>query len=221
MTKNHLKTRSAPRTWNIARKVNTFITRPNPGSQKIEMTLPLDTFLRVTNVASTKKEINYVIKTSEVLVNGKRRWDRRYGIGFMDVVSFPTLKKHFILSLDEQGKLAPESVDEKHASTKLVQVTGANKVAGGKLQLHFSDGRNILADKSLQRGSTAAIEIPDNKIKTVYAVEPKAHVILTSGKHRGSKGTIEAIDGEFITVATKAGSISTKKAYAFVLGGKA
>ena len=217
--KNHLKARSAPRTWNIPRKENTFITRPNSGSQKLEMTFPLGNLLKTIGLGNTTKEINYILRNSQVLVNGVRRWDVRFGVGFQDVVSLPDAKKHVILTLDEQGRLTAENVDEKHANAKLAQVRGASKVAGNKLQLHLSDGRNIFVDKPVKAGSTVTVSVPESKIKSVHAVEPKAYVILTSGKHRGSRGTIEAIDGDFVTVKTKEGSISTKKSYAFVLGG--
>jgi small subunit ribosomal protein S4e len=219
MTKNHLKARSAPRTWNIPRKENTFITRPNPGSQKLEMSFPLGNLLKNIGLGETTKEINYILRANPVLVNGVRRWDVRYNVGFQDVVSIPDAKKHVVLTLDEQGRLAAENVDEKHTSAKLAQVRGTSTVKGGKLQLHLSDGRNVLVEKPVKAGSTVTVSIPESKIKSVHAVEAKAHVILTSGKHRGSRGTIEAIDGEFVTVKTKEGSISTKKSYAFVLGG--
>jgi ribosomal protein S4E len=79
----------------------------------------------------------------------------------------------------------------------------------------------VLVDKPLKAGSTVVVSVPDSKVTKVLAVEQKAHVILTSGKHRGTRGTIENIEGDFVTVKTKEGSLSTKKSYAFVLGGNA
>jgi small subunit ribosomal protein S4e len=219
--KNHLKARAAPRTWNIARKEQKFTTRPNPGGQSMEMTLPLGIILRDIEVGTTKKELNYIIKNSEVLVNGVRRWDVRFPVGFMDILALPALKKHYVLTLDGKGRLTTEEVAEKAATTKLAQVRGATVVKGGKLQLHLSDGRNILVDKPVKSGTTVVVSIPESKIKSAHPVAEKASVILTSGKHRGKRGTIEAIEDGFVRVNTGTNTISTKKNYAFVLGGHA
>ena len=236
MTKNHLKTRSAPRTWNIARKEATFITRPNPGSQSLDMTLPLSEIMRTAGLAETSKEINFILRKNPVLVNGKRRWDRRFGVGFMDIVSVPDIKKHFMLTFDRKGRLVTLPIEEKNATTKLTQVrststvhlfhakkgakagTGKSASKSHKLQLHLVDGRNMLTDKPVAAGTTVVVDFAKNAITATHPVEPKAHVVLTAGKHRGTQGVIESIEGDFVTVKTKDATISTKKSYAFVLG---
>ena len=221
MTKNHLKARAAPRTWNISRKTTTFITRPNPGSQRLEMTLPLDMIIRQLGLGQTKKDINYLLRNTEILVNGTRRHDRRFGVGFMDVISVPAAKKYAVLSLDDHGRLTLEETTEAASATKLAQVRTVAAVRGGKLQARLSDGRNVPTTKTLVRGSTVQIDLAKNAVKHVYAVAEKSHVILTSGKHRGKRGTIESMDAEYVTVKTATGSLSTKREYAFVLGGSA
>lgn len=221
MTRNHLKARAAPRTWNIPRKVETFIVRPNPGSQKIEFTQPLGLVLRVLGVGDTKKAINHVLRSTPVLVNGLRRWDYRYGVGFMDTIALPETKQYFVLSMDGHGRLTPEATTDKLALAKHAQVRGASVIHGGKLQLQFSDGRTTLVKatnaKEYPAGATAVIDLTKKTVASVHPVATKANVILTSGKHRGKRGTVESVDGDFVTVATKEGNLATKKAYAFVL----
>jgi small subunit ribosomal protein S4e len=221
MTRNHLKARAAPRTWNIPRKDQTFIVRPNPGSQKIEFTQPLGLVLRVLAIGNTKKEINHILRSTPVLVNGVRRWDYRYGVGFMDTIAIPETKQYFVLSMDGHGRLTPETTSDKLALTKHAQVRGASVVNGGKLQISLTDGRTVLvaakSAKDYPTGATAIIDLTKKTLASIHPVANKAHVILTSGKHRGKRGTVEAIDGDFVTVATKEGSLATKKAYAFVL----
>lgn len=219
MTKNHLKARAAPRTWYLSRKTHTFVTRPNPGSQSLDMTLPLDMVLRKLGVGITRKDINFLLKTTEILVNGARRHDRRFGVGFQDVIAVPASKLYAVLSMDDHGRLTPELIEEAHAATKLAQVRKTSAVKGGKLALHTSDGRNIAVSKSLPRGSTVQIDLAKNTVKHVFAVEQKAHIMLTSGKHRGKRGVIEALDDEFVTIKTPSGSIRSKREYAFALGG--
>lgn len=222
MTRNHLKARAAPRTWNIARKANTFVMRPNAGSQTMEMTLPLALIMRELKVGSTQKELNYILKNTPVLVNGVRRWDLRFGVGFQDVFSIPEQKVFAVLSMDSKGRLMAETIDEKQTSHKLARVRGTSMVKGGKLQLQLTDGRTLFAESKAAKvamGSTVSISIPKAAISAVYPVEPKAHVILTSGKHRGKRGAIKTIEGDVVTVITEGGDITTKTSYAFVLGG--
>ena len=221
MTKNHMKARAAPRTWNIARKECAFTTRPNPGSQRLELTLPLALVLRSMGVGSTKKELNYILRASPVLVNGVRRWDLRFGVGFMDTISIPEAKQYAVLTLDSQGRLVVESTTEALAGTKLAQVRGIVTVIGGKRQLSLTDGRTLFVTekdaKQYARGSTVAVSVPAGSIASVHPVAVKAHVILTSGKHRGKRGTIDSLDGDSVTVATPSGSVNTKAAFAYVL----
>jgi len=219
--KNHLKARAAPRTWNIPRKAEKFVTRPNPGSQKLEMTMPLGMLLRSLKIASTKKELNYIIKNSSVLVNGKRRWDYNFGVGFLDIISLPETKQNYTLTMDKKGRLVAQHVDEKEAETKLTQARTISKISGNRLQLHLSDGRNIIVDKPLASGTTVVVSIADGKITKVLPVETKASVMLIAGKHRGKRGVVESITADMITVQTETENISTKKSYAFVLGGSA
>jgi ribosomal protein S4E len=156
-----------------------------------------------------------------VLVNGVRRWDYRFGVGFMDTISIPSTNSYYVLSMDDQGRLTPEKTSEKLSLSKHAQVRGVAFVNGGKLQLSLTDGRTVLVDAKnaakYPRGATAVIDLKAGKIASVHPVESQAKVILTSGKHRGKRGVVESIEGEFVTVATSEGSLSTKKNYAFVL----
>lgn len=221
MTKNHLKARSAPRTWNIARKEQKFTTRPNPGSQKTEHTLPLALVLRAMNVGTTKKELNHVLRTTNVLVNGKRRWDLRFGVGFMDVIALPEAKQYAVLSMDNHGRLAVVETTEKLANAKHAQVRTNTMVPGGKLQLALTDGRTILVDakdaKNYPRGASVVVDLTKGAVTSVHTLAEKAPVIITSGKHRGSRGTIETMDDEFVSVTTEHGTMRTKRVYAFAL----
>ena len=217
--KNHMKARSAPNTWNIRRKEEKFVARPNSGGQALEMTLPLGMLLRNLKVADTKKEINYVIKNTPVLVNARRRWDYNFGVGFLDVLSLPETKQSYVLTLDKKGRLVAEHTEE--TGSKLSQARGVSKIRGNRLQLHLSDGRNIIVDKPVAAGTTVVVSVPESKVLKLLPVEAKSTVILTAGKHRGKRGVIESMTAGTITVQTDEGTISTKKSYAFVLGGAA
>jgi ribosomal protein S4E len=173
------------------------------------------------NVGTTKKELNHVLRETPVLVNGTRRWDLRFGVGFMDVVAIPSANVFSVLTMDDHGRLTVAPVEQTVADKKHAQVRGISVIKGGKHQLQLTDGRTVLVDaksaKTFTRGASVVISVPKGTVASVHAVEPKATVILTSGKHRGKRGVVEAIDGEFVTVATAEGPLSTKQTFAFVL----
>jgi small subunit ribosomal protein S4e len=223
MTKNHLKARAAPRTWNIPRKDAVFVVRPNPGSQGMETTLPLGLLLRQLGVGTTKKEINHLLKSTPTTVNGVRRWDYRFGVGLMDTVTIGDTA--VVLTMDEQGRLAPKTIDAKSAAQKQAQVRGIAPVRGGKLQLALTDGRTTLIGEKdaakYPRGATVVVSVPKGEIRAVHTLAPKAHVLLVSGKHRGTRGTVESIDGQHVVITTAQGPISTTRRAAFVLAAEA
>ena len=104
--KNHLKRITAPRTWHIKRKENKFILRPNCGSHSLENGLPLGLILRdVLGLVSTMSEAEKLLNNNEVLVDGKRRKDRKTVVGLFDIVSIPLLSKNFQVSLNQNGRL--------------------------------------------------------------------------------------------------------------------
>src|SRR3989344_2506025 len=103
--KRHLKRLTAPRTWQIKRKGIKFITRPLPGSHKLEASLPLIVILRdLLKIVKTTREANYLIKNKKVLVNGKVM-ERRFGVGLMDILAIKEIDKRYRIILDRRGKL--------------------------------------------------------------------------------------------------------------------
>ncbi len=106
MTKNHLKKIATPRTWNINRKENTFVTKAKPGPHDKSLSCALSVFIKdIVGLAATTKNAKYILNEKTVLVNGKRRKDYRFPVGFMDVIYFKEIDKHYRIILNRKGKL--------------------------------------------------------------------------------------------------------------------
>src|SRR3989344_940910 len=106
MVKQHLKRMSAPRRWPITRKSNTFITRPNPGAHPLEFGMSLGTFFtEMLKLAKTTGEVKKILLNKDVLVDGKRRKDYRFIVGFMDVINIPELKKIYRVVIDDHSRI--------------------------------------------------------------------------------------------------------------------
>src|SRR3989344_3893102 len=96
MGKNHLKRINMPKTWHIKRKGIKFITRPKPGQASMKLGMPISIIIKdLLGLAKTTREVKSILNVQEVLVDNKRRKERRYILGFMDVLSFPKIDKHY------------------------------------------------------------------------------------------------------------------------------
>lgn len=220
MVKNHLKRIATPKTWNILRKSQIFITRPNAGAHSLLLGTSLNTFIKeVVGEAKTKKEVKKILHDKKILVDGKIRHDERYNVGFMDVISLD--KKYYRVVLDAKGKIAGVEIKGTEAKTKLSRIKNKVQIRGGKTLLTTSDGRSISIDKdSYKTGDSILISLPDQKIEGHFALAPGSHALILRGKHAGLMGNIEKIEEGKVLIKTKEGEILTKIDYAFVVGDK-
>ncbi len=219
--KNHLKRIATPRTWSLARKEEKFIVRPHAGGHSLDFSMALGMVLRdKLGLVQTLKEGQKMLHAQEVLVDGKRKKDRRDMVGLFDVISIPSIKKYYHITVSTQGKLEVVELSEKDAVTKKAKVVGKHVVPGGKIQLHLHDGKNILYDGAVKVGDTVEFAVGTNEIKKIFKKEIGAEIFLTQGKHAGSTGTLQAIEGElarYVSTESKA-VVETATRYLFIIG---
>ncbi|HII72687.1 TPA: 30S ribosomal protein S4e [Candidatus Woesearchaeota archaeon] len=221
MVKRHLKTIAAPKTWNIDRKKNVYITRPNPGPHNMRYSLPLSLAMReLFKVAKTAKEAKQILRIKDVFVDRKKRVEEKHPVGLMDVIEFPQLEEQYRVLLDVKGRLTAVAIDKKESSVKHARIVGKTKTKSGRLQLSTNDGRNILVDKDgFKVGDSLELSLPEQAIKGHLSLEKGASILLIGGSHMGSLGKVEDIMGNKILVkSAKNEKFETLKKYAFVIG---
>lgn len=223
MGKNHLKRLNAPKSWKIERKASKFIARPNPGAHPMELSMPLATlFKEVLSYADTTREVRLLMRSNEVLVDGRRRFECKQALGLMDVLSIPKLNKHYRMLLDTHGSLYLRKVPKEESSLKLCRVNGKTVIKGGKLQLNLSGGRSILVKEVPYKvGDTLLVELPEQKIKEHFPLEAGAAIYLTGGSHVGTFGVLTEIKGKIVNFTpegSKDEKFTTSRKYAFVVG---
>lgn len=227
MVKNHMKRMNAPKKWEVLRKETTFISRPNPG-RDISLCLSLNTAMKdMLGKSQNTKESKYIIKYRGVLVNGVRRYDEKFPVGFMDVITFPEINEHYRLLVNQKNKLFLHKINDIEAGMKVSKISGKKQVAGGILQVNCSDGRNFLfkADepvaKELKLNDSIVYTFQDQKFKELIKLEKGALVYLYKGKHIGR--IVKAVDFKGSDIIFKLDDITfeTKRAYAFVIGKEA
>lgn len=220
--KNHLKRLATPKTWKIKRKGFTFVTRPTSRGQSFAFSLPLNIVLRDhLKHAKTTKEVKYILREKEILVDEQRQRDHRVAVGFLDVVRIPVLKESYRLVVDYLGRLHFITIPEKEAHLKICRIVRKTVIPGKKLQLNLNDGRNILLEgkDTLHVGDSVVLDLKTKKITNHLPLQQGAFVYLIGGKHMGSLGTVKEVKEQSLIFQPLQGNhFLTPKSYAFVVG---
>jgi small subunit ribosomal protein S4e len=222
MVKNHIKSLNTPKTWNVARKGTIFTTRPNPGAHSFNLGISLNHVIkRELGLANTTKEVKLILNNGDCLVNNKEAKDVHLNVGFMDIVSFPKIKKYYRITINKTGKLFLLEINEKESLLKLSKITNKTVLKKGKVQLNTMDGKNILIDKdSYNTSSSLLIDLSKSEIKKSLNLEKNAIVILIGGRHIGSIGMIESVSSNSIIFRDNIEDkeYETLKKFVFVIG---
>lgn len=217
--KNHLKRIASPKSWKISRQEKVFTVRPKPGPHSLQMGLPLGLVMRdFLDLTKTMKEAKKVLNSKEILVDGRRRKDYRFIVGLFDVLSIPEIKKNYRVSLDKNGRLTINEINEHERNIKVCKIVGKSIVSGGKVQLQLHDGKNVFTEKPAKIGDSVVITMPEFKIKEILHLKEGAFVFLTKGKNCGKAGILKEVKGESAVYSTEEGDVDTKKSNLFVLG---
>src|SRR3989338_7765822 len=100
----HLKSYFAPKSWRVKRKYVKFISKPNPGPHKIEISMPLNVIIRdILGYAKNLREVKFILENNDVKVDGIRRRDPKFPVGLFDVLSFNGIGEYFRIILDSKG----------------------------------------------------------------------------------------------------------------------
>ena len=220
----HVKRYVMPRFWGLERKAETFAITPR-GSHPRNMCIPLRAVIRdILSLAGSAKEATRILHEGQILVDKKVRKDPKHGIGLMDILEIPALKKTYRVEVNSHGLVLAETTS---AAKKLCRIIGKTIVRGGKIQLNLHDGRNLLAEKAPYAvGDTVQISLPDQKIEAHFALKKGAEVLVISGRNRGVRAKVTAIaPREFmmsrtaVSLESKDKKLETLKDYVFVIKG--
>lgn len=218
MVQNHVKRIRAPRTWNIRRKVGTFVTKGSAGPQDARSSVPLTVLFKdILGRANSTKELKIILHTTEVLVNGRRVKDYRFPVGLMDVLTLKKTGESFMVLFSPKGKIIAQETGPDEA-IDMVRIKDKTFLKGGRVQLNFHDGRNLIVEKdSYKTGDTLVID--GKSVKDHLSLEKGCPVFLIGGRHIGLSGTVDEVREDRIIYKDDAGqAVETAREYAFVIG---
>ena len=176
--------------WAPEKKEFRFISAPR-GPHKLAESLPLLSIIRDNlKLADIAREAKKIIKSREVLVDGKVCTDHRRGVGLFDSVSLPKANSHHRFV---GGKLV--EVNASDSKQKICKIIGKRVVAGGKIQVALHDGRNLLLEKNnYSVGDSLLLEVPEQKISEHFKFETGALVLVTRGANVGRLAHVHKIE---------------------------
>jgi small subunit ribosomal protein S4e len=222
MGKLHLKRLNAPKTWPVERKSTKWITKPNPGSQKLHRTLSIGTIMKeVLKIVNTSKEVKTILNKGLIKVDHTVRKEINFPVSVMDVI---TIKDdNYRLLINTKGKLFFHPIKKQDAEIKPKKIIGKKILKGNKIQINFLGGDNIIStDEKLKVCDTIVYE--KGKQKEHLKFEKGSLIYLLEGKQVGKMGVIKEIQakkglehGRLIFQAGKKDYI-TKRDYAVVIG---
>ena len=186
----HLKRNKIPKTWPIQRKGTTFVVVPSHNkSNGIPFLIILRDILKITK---SRKEVKNILNEGKVKINGKLIKDEKYSVGLFDNLTIGEKNYRFIFS--ENGKIKFDEISEKETEHKIVKVIGKKILAGNKIQINFSDGRNLITKEKLKTGDSVKLNLKEKKIEKVLEMKEGAECFVIGGKHLGKIGKVYKIE---------------------------
>jgi small subunit ribosomal protein S4e len=154
--------------------------------------MPVNLIVRdVLGRAQSAREVRFIVHSELIKVDGRVCKDTRRGVGLMDVLSLGD--EHFRCMLDANGRLRYVKISAEEASWKLVRVEGKTTLKGGKTQLNFHDGRNMLVDdpKEFNTGDSIKLSLPDQEVLEHIKFEDGVRCYLIGGTHVGEMASMK------------------------------
>jgi small subunit ribosomal protein S4e len=219
----HMKRLTTPKPWGMEKKTAYWAPKPSPGPHPTEVGVPLSVVLKdMVQCCDTTREAKRIIGAREIKVDGKIATDSKRPIGLMDVLTIPKTNENFRMMVDKKGKLRLTRITEEEAKWKLVRIERKTSQRGGKFQVTFHDGRNILMEKSQYKtGDVLKLEVPSQKVLGKYPLEKGFMALLTAGSHVGE---VRKVKGYLVSHNPKANMVefedggSTVKQNVFIVG---
>ncbi len=213
----------ASRKLKIPRKTNFWSVTPTPATHKKQDSIPMLIVLRdYLKLGDKEREITRILNNNMVRVDGKIVKDRRFPVGFMDVLTIENMDIEYIIMYDLKGKLVAKANSPENKGLKLSKVVKKTIIGNNKIQLGFHDGKTITTDrKDIHTSDVLLVKVPELEIVDVLKLAEGDKVFITGGSHVGELASIKSIEVKQSSVKNMVHlneGFSTIKDYMFVVG---
>ena len=203
---DHLKRLNAPDSWHIAKKTNKFITKTSAGPHNANA-LPVAVWLRDRmGFARTMKEVKQILSQKDLIINGKPCRDPKMGIGIFDIIALPKIQKYYRIQRDDHGRHSSVEISPEEAKIRLSKIRNKTIIPGGRVQLNFYFGANIIADNTYKPEDTVVLSLePETRFKIIdhFPFAKGNMAMINGGRHSGKVARI-------IEIVKTSGSVPNK-----------
>ncbi len=195
----HLKRLASPKHWPVPRRIKKWAVRPKPGPHGIKDGIPLLILVRdILGLALTGREARRIISQKRILVDGKPRYDYKFIVGVMDVISIPDIDLNLRLVPDAKHHIKPIEIPREEADKKLVKIERKVSIKEGKLQLGTHDGRNFVIHPEseyfgVSLGDSLLIRVPQQEVLRYFPLREGYIGIILKGEKAGRICRIEKV----------------------------
>lgn len=214
----HIVRKTIPNFWPIAKTGTKYMA---VASHSINDAIPIIIIMRdILKYVKTMKEMKKIIHEKKVLVNGRIATETNYPVTLFDTLAIPSIKKFYRAVLVGK-KMNFVEIKESEINTRICKIINKRVLPGKKIQINFDNGRNIISSEKVKTGDFATIDLVNNKIKKIIALEKGAEIMIVKGKHMGKTGSVKEIvkqgDEVIAKIKTKEGEISTNVTNLFAI----
>jgi len=193
--RRHMKALAAPRSWRISRKENTFVAKSKPGPHPLYLSLPAYVLVRdIMGEAASRKEAKMIFKQGKVLIDGRETKEEKRPVGLMDVVSFPSIGKHYRVTVDEDGRIVVVGIPAKESKVKVGRVVSKFTTKQGELTIRLHDGTTLKVpgEVPVNNGDSVVLSLPDRKLSDVIRTKEGTICFAFRGSSAGKLGRFES-----------------------------
>lgn len=188
----HLKRVNAPKLWLLDKLSGVFAPKPSAGPHKGRESMPLVVLLRNRlKYALTARETQAIVKQRLLKVDGKVRTNRKYPVGFQDVITIEKTNENFRILYDVKGRFVVHPITPNEAKYKLLKVKRAQLGDKKIPYIATHDGRTFrYPDPIIKVNDTVKYDMETGKISDVIKFDIGNLVMITGGRNLGRVGVI-------------------------------
>ncbi len=204
----HLKRTEISRKVPITRKGTKYVARANG---YLDNSVPVVIAVRdMLQLAKTTKEVTYMVRNKLVKLNGREVKDVKEPVKLFNVLE---ADKKYRLTFLPTGRF---TFEEYKGSSRMCKAINKKIVKGGKVQVNFHDGTNVITDKKIKVGDTAELDF-SNKVIAVHPIEKGKKAFVITGKSVGKEGKIEELNNGEVRIKLGDKEVELEKSHVMVI----
>nr|ACO13016.1 40S ribosomal protein S4-3 [Lepeophtheirus salmonis]ADD24323.1 40S ribosomal protein S4-3 [Lepeophtheirus salmonis] len=194
--RKHLKRLYAPTSWMLKKSEGRYAPRISSGPHKKDESIPLRILLsKKLKIASTSKEVEYILRNRMIKVNNNVRTDKDFPVGIFDTLTVGDNKDFLRLLYNTDGKFVLKRISKEDSMTKIVKVRETAIRKGNVPYVYTMDGCCYrFCDQNIKKNFTVKIDFETNKIVKFLKLVVGSIVFTINGKNRGSVGKVIGIE---------------------------